>query len=67
MWPLVDKEANWSTAMFSLRKTPMSDYTVVSSEGFVRLSRSLMGGDTILLDLVSLIDAFFSFVASFIC
>ena len=44
----------------------MSDYTVVSSEDFVRLSRSLMGGDAILLDLVSLINTFFSFVASFV-
>ena len=38
-----------------LRKTLMSDYTVVSSEGFVRL----LWGDDILLGLVSVLDLIF--------
>ena len=41
----------------------MSDYTVVSSEGFVRT----LWGDDILLGLVSVLDSFFSFVGIFIC
>ena len=46
-----------------LRKTLMSDYTVVSSEGFVRL----LWGDDILLGLVSVLDSIFVLWVFFIC
>ena len=60
---LTRKQSGVRQWLVRLRKTLMSDYTVVSSEGFVRT----LWGDDILLGLVSVLDSFFSFVGIFIC